>query len=108
MPSKNSSEPGSLPIPLTRPQLDVLRVVCEFIDEHGYAPTTRELAEEMEWAGPSTAHAMLSTLAEKGWITMAPGRRRGVTVLHRPLMPDFGPIEFVLSDRTFPVYRPCS
>ena len=87
---------GRPPLPLTEPQRDLLRIVVEWIDTHGVAPTTRELQVEMDSRSTSGTHAMLHHLDEKGWITVLPGIRRGILVLHRPPMPAFNET-FVLS-----------
>lgn len=81
---------------LTEPQRDLLRIVVEWIDTHGVAPTTRELKVEMDCRSTASTHAMLHHLDEKGWITVLPGIRRGILVLHRPPMPAFDQV-FVLS-----------
>lgn len=85
-------------LPLTPTQLDALRVVTEMIDTHGYAPTAEELAREMGWVSKGNAWRVLEQIAQKGWIELAHGRKRGITVLRRPPMPDFAEPVFVLAD----------
>ena len=83
------------PLPLTERQRDLLRIVVEWIETHGVAPTNRELQVEMDSRSTSGVHTLLHHLHEKGWIRVL-GTRRGITVLHRPPMPPFDQV-FVLS-----------
>jgi SOS-response transcriptional repressor LexA len=74
---------------MTPDQRDCLRVICEWFDQYGRAPSYREIAREMDTGGGGGIHNMVSGLVERGWLTRTPHQRNGLTVLHRPPMPDF-------------------
>ncbi|MFA6130904.1 MAG: transcriptional repressor LexA [Patescibacteria group bacterium] len=57
----------SLP-PLTKKQREVLNCIEQFIREHGYTPSYREIAKSMGLASPSTVHEHVQALCEKGVI----------------------------------------
>lgn len=69
---------------LTSRQADVLGHLRRHIEEHGFAPTTEELAEACRLGSPSGAHRMLKTLERKGYLRREPGRSRAI-VLQEPL-----------------------
>lgn len=53
---------------LTKKQKEVLDYVTEYMDEKGYAPSYREIGDEMGLSSPSTVHSHVQGLAEKGYI----------------------------------------
>ncbi len=73
---------------MTKKQKEVLGFVTEYSDEHGYPPTVRELCEQLGLKSPNTAHFHLKGLKDKGYIQIAKGKNRGITVLKTP--PDTG------------------
>jgi SOS-response transcriptional repressor LexA len=83
--------------PLTPKQLDCLRVVAEWIDTRGVAPTLTQLATELDMASKGAVAALLTRVEAKGWIRRNPGRARAIQLLRRPAMPDFTEPEFTLS-----------
>lgn len=85
--------------PLLPAQLDCLRVLAEWIDDRGIAPTLSQLATELD-VSKAQARGLLRSLARKNWIARDWGRSRSVTILRHPPMPDFTPPEFVLSAET--------
>lgn len=85
--------------PLLPAQLDCLRVLSEWIDDRGIAPTLTQLATELDVNKPQ-ARELLRILVRKGWIARNWGRARSITILRVPPMPDFTRPEFVLSDET--------
>ncbi len=70
---------------LTEKQLMVLRFLTEYYGVHGYPPSVRDLCTELGFKSPNTAHFHLKALQEKGYIRIAPGRNRGITILRTPL-----------------------
>ncbi|MFM9124146.1 MAG: hypothetical protein ACKOSO_03050, partial [Actinomycetota bacterium] len=44
-------------VALTKRQQEVLEVVEQYTEEHGYPPTVREIGEAIGLASPSTVHA---------------------------------------------------
>lgn len=51
---------------LTKRQQQVLEVVEEYMDRHGYPPTVREIGDAIGLASPSTVHAHLKALEQSG------------------------------------------
>lgn len=51
---------------LTKRQQEVLEVVEQYMEEHGYPPTVREIGEAIGLASPSTVHAHLKALEQSG------------------------------------------
>ncbi len=66
--------------PLTTKQADVLDAIKLWMAEHrGLAPSRRELAAAMKKSvGNIQSH--LERLAQKGYISIEPGARQGITV----------------------------
>ncbi len=62
------------PIPdheLSRPCHNVLQFMLAFHDEHGWAPTVREIADATDYRSTSGVANILSQLAAAGYIRMA-------------------------------------
>jgi len=53
-------------VALTKRQQEVLEVVEQYTEEHGYPPTVREIGEAIGLASPSTVHAHLKALEQSG------------------------------------------
>ena len=51
---------------LTKRQQEVLEVVEQYMEQHGYPPTVREIGEAIGLASPSTVHAHLKALEQSG------------------------------------------
>ncbi|HNV70837.1 MAG TPA: transcriptional repressor LexA [Candidatus Ozemobacteraceae bacterium] len=73
------------PDPLTPRQKEVLDFLQRFIDEHGYAPSMAEVCTGMQLTSTATAHKLVQTLREKGYLDAQPRRSRGLTMKTRPL-----------------------
>jgi SOS-response transcriptional repressor LexA len=60
----------------------VLSFVAQFIEEHGYSPSTREIAAACGHVSTNSANLMLHTLAREGFILMPPhGVARGIVLV---------------------------
>ncbi|NUU74001.1 LexA family protein [Paenibacillus xylanilyticus] len=57
--------------PLRRRQQDVYDFVRLFIEEKGYSPTIREIAEGIMLASASTVHTHVNSLIRKGYLTQS-------------------------------------
>jgi len=53
-------------VALTKRQQEVLEVVEQYTEEHGYPPTVREIGEAIGLTSPSTVHAHLKALEQSG------------------------------------------
>jgi len=53
-------------VALTKRQQQVLDVVEQYMEEHGYPPTVREIGDAVGLASPSTVHAHLKALEQSG------------------------------------------
>lgn len=56
--------------PLTKKQAEILAHIRGHIEEHGYAPSYREIAEAFGLSSPATVHQHVKSLAEKGMIAV--------------------------------------
>lgn len=48
---------------------EVVRVIGNFTDQHGYSPTVREVAAGLGLASPGSLHEQLARMRKIGWIT---------------------------------------
>lgn len=60
---------------LTTRQREVLAYVTDYVDEHGYPPTIREIQHHLDLASPSTVHNHVLALVRKGHIEIVGSRR---------------------------------
>lgn len=71
--------------PLTKKQAKILGYIREHIENHGYAPSYREIAEYFHLSSPATVHQHIKTLLEKGCVTMGEdGEARSIEIAHSP------------------------
>jgi len=55
--------------PLTKRQKEILEFIRSFIDDKGYAPSYREIAQYFELSSTGTVAEYISILEEKGYLT---------------------------------------
>ena len=79
---------------LTPRQRKVLRVIREWVDEHGYPPSVREIGDAVGLTSTSSVHHQLRTLERKGYLRRDPNRTRAVDVRH----PDDAPPATVVTE----------
>ena len=72
---------------LTGRQQEIWKFLTDYVDEHGYPPTVREIGEAVGLASPSTVHAHLANLERAGLIKRDPTKPRALE-LHRDPKPD--------------------
>lgn len=65
---------------LTERQRKILDFIATTRDERGYPPSVREIGEAVGLHSPSSVHAQLATLAQKGYLTKDPTKPRAITV----------------------------
>lgn len=68
-------------IELTEKQRELYETIKEFIDEHTYSPTVRELCELMGKKSPGTIHPGLKILKRKGYIDYEYNRNRTIRII---------------------------
>lgn len=66
---------------LTRRQKEVLEYLRTYIRQNGYAPCVRDICYALDLKSTSTAHAHLTKLEKKGYITRDPAKPRTIMVL---------------------------
>jgi len=61
--------------PLTPKQKEVLDYIIEFINDRGYAPSFREIADGLNLASPSTVHVHVQALRSRGFLKVGSSAR---------------------------------
>src|SRR5437867_605683 len=65
---------------LTERQQAILDFIRATRDERGYPPSVREIGDAVGLHSPSSVHAQLATLAEKGMLSKDPSKPRAIRV----------------------------
>lgn len=68
-------------IELTSRQSEVLDAIVLYKDRTGFPPTMLELAALIGCASPNAAAEHVKALKNKGYISVAPGAARGITIV---------------------------
>src|SRR5438105_13922918 len=68
---------------LTGRQQEIWDFLVEYVDQHGYPPTVREIGEAVGLASPSTVHAHLANLERAGLLRRDPTKPRALELLGR-------------------------
>lgn len=85
---------------LTEAQERVLGIVKGYIEEHGYAPSTRDVMRAMGTSSTNGAHDHLAALKKKGYLTWDKGVARSIRVI--------GPVDpGTVSYKVYRGTRPC-
>lgn len=66
---------------LSKRQNDVFQYIKRYIDETGYAPCVRDICSALNLKSTSTAHAHLTKLEKKGYISRDPAKPRTIMIL---------------------------
>src|ERR671922_921914 len=69
---------------LTGRQQEIWSFLTDYVDEHGYPPTVREIGEAVGLASPSTVHAHLANLERAGLIKRDPTKPRALELRRDP------------------------
>ena len=72
---------------LSKRQSEIYDFVLNYVDEHGYPPTVREIGEAVGLASPSTVHAHLANLERAGYLRRDPTKPRALEVTGRGRAP---------------------
>jgi repressor LexA len=65
---------------LTKRQRDILEYILNTVKRRGYPPSVREIGEATGLHSPSTVHAHLGTLEERGYLRRDPSKPRAIEV----------------------------
>lgn len=68
----------------TERQQEVLNFIREFIEKHGFSPSTREIQEFFDFSSQNSAMNHINALAAKGYISRIPGCSRTIRVIEQP------------------------
>ena len=79
---------------LTKKQKRVLLFLEDFIQEHGFPPTVREIAHHLKMSGPHSAKRFLDMLQKKGFIRRLPKSSRAIELIHS-ITPTLSPVRMV-------------
>lgn len=69
---------------LTARQQEIWQYLVQYVDEHGYPPTVREIGDAVGLASPSTVHAHLANLERTGLLKRDPTKPRAIELTGRP------------------------
>src|SRR5438128_10119120 len=69
---------------LTGRQQEIWKFLTDYVDDHGYPPTVREIGEAVGLASPSTVHAHLANLGRAGLIKRDPTKPRALELRRDP------------------------
>jgi repressor LexA len=70
--------------PLTERQRQVLDFIDAEVRERGYPPSVREIGEAVGLSSPSTVHAHLAALQDKGYLRRDPSKPRAIEIALEP------------------------
>jgi len=68
---------------LTERQQEIWQFLIQYVDDHGYPPTVREIGEAVGLASPSTVHAHLANLERVGLLRRDPTKPRALELVGR-------------------------
>jgi repressor LexA len=70
-------------VELTGRQQEIWDFVVDYVDQHGYPPTVREIGDAVGLASPSTVHAHLANLERAGLLRRDPTKPRALDLTGR-------------------------
>jgi repressor LexA len=65
---------------LSKRQRAILEYILETVKDRGYPPSVREIGEATGLSSPSTVHAHLGTLQERGYLRRDPSKPRAIDI----------------------------
>lgn len=68
---------------LTTRQQEIWQFLADYVDDHGYPPTVREIGDAVGLASPSTVHAHLANLERAGFLRRDPTKPRAIELVGR-------------------------
>lgn len=79
-------------IPLTPRQAEILRLIVDHTEAHGFPPTRNEICRALGFRSPNAAEEHLQALARKGAIELTPGVSRGIRLKQQAGLPVIGQV----------------
>lgn len=70
---------------LTKKQKQILDFLVNFLEDFGYMPTYREIAEAFDLSSPSSIHQYMKALEEKGYVTSSHNEARSIELTPKAL-----------------------
>jgi len=67
--------------PLTRIETELYEFLLDFLAEHTYQPSVREIGKALKIPSTKSVADMLTALAAKGYVRKEPGRSRGLALV---------------------------
>lgn len=84
----------------TQTKEKILKIIGDFIEDHGYPPSIREIAKKLRFKSTKAVKVHLDTLAKQGLIERIAGQARSISI--RPkLMPIVGRVAAGLPELAF-------
>ncbi len=74
-------------MPLTKRQREILNYLSTHTEQHGYAPSFEEIAENFHFSSLATVHEHLTNLERKGYIKRSYNESRAIEILPSEAMP---------------------
>ena len=74
-------------MPLTKRQREILNFLGSYEEEHGYAPSLEEIAEQFNYNSLATVHEHLSNLERKSYIKRSYNESRAIEILPSTAFP---------------------
>ena len=68
---------------LYRRERELITFIWQFQERNGYSPTLREMADALNKRAPSTIHALIRGLVEKGYVQKVDGNMRTLKILKK-------------------------
>lgn len=72
-----------MPAVLYRKERELLNFIIQFQEQNGYSPTLVEMAKATGKKSPSTVHALIRTMVDKGYIQKVDGNLRTLKILNK-------------------------
>ncbi len=72
-----------MPAVLYKKERELLNYIIQFQEQNGYSPTLREMADAMNRRSPSTIHALIRSLVDKGYVQKVEGNNRTLKILKK-------------------------
>lgn len=101
-----SGSPGALGTDLTKRQRGILDFIREWVSDHGYPPSVREIGEAVGLVSPSSVAYQLKELERKGYLRRDPNRPRAVDVRTPTEQVDTDEDAALRAQRPTPAYVP--